>query len=72
SDAARAGATTIIALTIKLDPSVGADHLRARVTVSTGCPSAKYFLDATVQNADLGVTQTLEDPLEPFSLLLKR
>src|SRR5690606_19863235 len=26
SDAARAGATTIIALTIKLDPSVGADH----------------------------------------------
>ncbi|WP_345099956.1 hypothetical protein, partial [Chelativorans composti] len=28
SDAARAGATTIIALTIKLDPSVGADHVR--------------------------------------------
>src|SRR5690606_24570079 len=28
SDAARAGATTIIALTIKLDPSVGADHER--------------------------------------------
>ena len=27
-DAARAGATTIIALTIKLDPSVGADHSR--------------------------------------------
>src|SRR5690606_34312029 len=27
SDAARAGATTIIALTIKLDPSVGADHI---------------------------------------------
>src|SRR5690606_24853971 len=27
SDAARAGATTIIALTIKLDPSVGADPL---------------------------------------------
>ncbi|WP_293217935.1 hypothetical protein, partial [Parvibaculum sp.] len=26
SDAARAGATTIIALTIKLDPSVGADQ----------------------------------------------
>src|SRR5690606_41064745 len=26
SDAARAGATTIIALTIKLDPSVGAEH----------------------------------------------
>ncbi|WP_208975683.1 hypothetical protein, partial [Pannonibacter indicus] len=26
SNAARAGATTIIALTIKLDPSVGADH----------------------------------------------
>src|SRR5690606_38499237 len=26
-DAARAGATTIIALTIKLDPSVGADHV---------------------------------------------
>src|SRR5690606_34394220 len=28
SDAARAGATTIIALTIKLDPSVGADHFQ--------------------------------------------
>src|SRR5690606_34921926 len=28
SDAARAGATTIIALTIKLDPSVGADQVR--------------------------------------------
>src|SRR5690606_26433932 len=30
SDAARAGATTIIALTIKLDPSVGADQDRAK------------------------------------------
>ncbi|MEN5250021.1 hypothetical protein, partial [Brucella pseudintermedia] len=29
SDAARAGATTIIALTIKLDPSVGADQAQA-------------------------------------------
>ncbi|WP_210245009.1 hypothetical protein, partial [Mesorhizobium sp. J18] len=29
SNAARAGAATIIALTIKLDPSVGADHLNA-------------------------------------------
>src|SRR5690554_2506393 len=29
SDAARAGATTIIALTIKLDPSVGADQLHS-------------------------------------------
>src|SRR5690606_12017248 len=32
SDAARAGATTIIALTIKLDPSVGADHADPALT----------------------------------------
>src|SRR5690606_38955278 len=35
SDAARAGATTIIALTIKLDPSVGADQSPMARTVRT-------------------------------------
>src|SRR5690606_21402810 len=34
SDAARAGATTIIALTIKLDPPVGADQRLPFLTVS--------------------------------------
>src|SRR5690606_29472148 len=39
SDAARAGATTIIALTIKLDPSVGADHL---VVLNQQCVSTVH------------------------------
>src|SRR5690606_31686532 len=50
SNAARAGAATIIALTIKLDPSVGADQLIARNASSvSGCGSDAYVWAASVR-----------------------
>ncbi|TDR30934.1 TOBE domain-containing protein, partial [Aquamicrobium defluvii] len=43
SNAARAGAATIIALTIKLDPSVGADHVNMFVAGFIGSPAMNFL-----------------------------
>src|SRR5690606_26676122 len=51
SDAARAGATTIIALTIKLDPSVGADQSPSCCCCHCDGLPADYGLRALYQPA---------------------
>src|SRR5690606_20335016 len=54
-DAARAGSTTIIALTIKLDPSVGADQLHGRVRCTS---SEKLLIERLRREQSVGIPVT--------------